>query len=56
MSENETQQAQAAAQIPEVQLSEGELESVSGGTAYLLISGGPVVAVVASIDVESIAK
>lgn len=31
MSEHETQQAQAAAEIPEVQLSETELEQVAGG-------------------------
>jgi hypothetical protein len=34
MSENETQQAPTAPEIPEVQLSETELEQVAGGTLY----------------------
>ena len=36
MSENETQQTLPAAEIPEVQISESELEQVSGGSEGIL--------------------
>jgi hypothetical protein len=56
MSENEQIEAQAAEEIPQAELAEGELESVSGGNAWLLIAGGPVVAAISAIDVDSITK
>jgi hypothetical protein len=50
MSQNELIEAQGAAEeIPQAELAEGELESVAGGSAWLLIAGGPVVAAVAAV-------
>lgn len=58
MSKNEQIEAQSAAEeIPQAQLAEDELESVSGGSAWLLIAGGPVIAVAAAaIDANGTAN
>lgn len=42
MPENEPIEAQNVEEIPPAELAEGELESVSGGTAWLLV-GGPLI-------------
>jgi len=54
MSQNEQVEAQGAAEeIPQVQISENELESVSGGTGTALVLIGPVIISQLPTTVES---
>jgi hypothetical protein len=52
MSQNEQIEAQGAAEeIPQAEIAESELESVSGGTAWMLVAGPSIiVAVPAAVE------
>lgn len=55
MSQNETQQTQAAAEeISQAQLSEAELESVSGGSSLLVVAPPLVVTLITPALVASL--